>query len=166
MSVSTTDRIRKTVVLRAPVERVWRAISDAKQFGSWFGFVFDGDFAAGKRMTGRIVPTTVDASVAKGQEKYAGRAVEITVDRIEPMRVFSYRWHPFALDPSVDYSSEPTTLVVFELAPVAEGTQLTITETGFDSIPSGRRNDAFEANDEGWAAQVHLIEKYLAQNPS
>jgi uncharacterized protein YndB with AHSA1/START domain len=159
---SGTDRIEKKVLLRAPVERVWRAISDAKQFGSWFGVKFDGPFAAGKSLIGRIVPTTVDPEVAKMQEAYAGTRFEFSIDRIEPMRYFSFRWHPYAVDPAVDYSKEPTTLVAFELEEVADGTRLTITESGFDRIPLERRAIAFARNEQGWTAQAALIEKYLA----
>jgi uncharacterized protein YndB with AHSA1/START domain len=159
----TTDRIEKTVLLRAPHDRVWRAITDAKQFGTWFGVELDGPFAAGQRITGRIVPTQVDAAVAKEQEPFTGLAVEWTVDRIEPMRVFSFRWHPFAVDPKVDYSREPTTLVMFELEEVPGGTRLTITESGFDQIPLERRAKAFAANEGGWAAQAELIALYLAR---
>jgi uncharacterized protein YndB with AHSA1/START domain len=160
--MSTTDRIEKKVLLRAPRERVWRAISDAKQFGSWFGVEFDAPFAPGARMSGRMTPTQVDAAVAKMQAPYAGMAFDCTIDRIEPIRLFSFRWHPFAIDPEVDYSHEPTTLVVFELADAEGGTQLTITESGFDGIPLERRARAFGANSDGWAKQIELITKYLA----
>ena len=158
-----TDRIQKRVVLRAPLERVWPAVSDATQFGSWFGVAFDGPFAAGRVMRGKVVPTTVDAEVAKTQEAYAGAAFDFTVERIEPMTLFSFRWHPFAVDPKVDYSGEPTTLVTFELQTVAGGTQLTVTETGFDGIPAARRARAFEMNHQGWSAQIKLVEKYVAR---
>lgn len=158
---TTTDRIEKKVLLRAPRERVWQAISDAKQFGTWFGVEFDGPFVAGARMTGKIRPTKVDPEVARMQEPYSGMAFEYTVDRVEPMRLFSFRWHPFAIDPKVDYSSEPTTLVVFELEEVPGGTQLTITESGFDRIPLERRARAFGANAEGWTKQIELIQKYV-----
>src|SRR5690242_9001055 len=157
----TTDRIEKKILLRAPLDRVWRAISDAREFGAWFGVAFDGPFVAGARLTGRMTPTRADPEVAKAQEAYAGMRFEFTVDRIDPMRLFSFRWHPFAIDPEVDYSKEPTTLVVFELEEVAGGTQLTITETGFDSIPLERRAKAFAANEGGWAKQVDLIAKYV-----
>ena len=157
----TTDKIEKRVVLRAPRERVWNAISDSKQFGTWFGVDFDGPFVAGQRITGRMAPTKVDAEIARMQEPYKGMAFDYTIDRIEPMRLFSFRWHPFAIDPKVDYSNEPTTLVVFELEEVAGGTQLTITETGFDSIPLERRAKAFAANEGGWAKQIDLIAKYV-----
>jgi uncharacterized protein YndB with AHSA1/START domain len=160
---SSTDRIEKSVVLRASRERVWRAISDSKQFGSWFGVGFDGPFVAGKSIVGKMVTTTVDAEVAKRQEAYKGHRFEFVVDRVEPMRLFSFRWHPFAMDSAVDYSKEPTTLVVFQLDEVAGGTKLTVTESGFDQIPIERRAKAFAANEGGWAAQMKLIEKYLAQ---
>ncbi len=159
---TNTDHIEKKVLLRAPRERVWRAISDSRQFGSWFGVALDGPFVAGKSVTGRIVPTTVDAEVAKTQEPYEGFSFEFVVDRIEPMRLFSFRWHPFAVDSGVDYSKEPTTLVVFELEEVSGGTMLTIIESGFDRIPLERRAKAFAANEQGWTAQAMLLEKYLA----
>jgi uncharacterized protein YndB with AHSA1/START domain len=160
--VSSTDRIVKRVFLRAPQERVWRAISEARQFGAWFGLQFDGEFAAGKPISGVIVPTKADPEVAKTQEKYSGMKVGFIVDRIEPMRLFSFRWHPFGIDPNYDYSKEPTTLVEFTLEPKDGGTQLTIVESGFDAIPIERRSDAFEADDEGWEAQAKMIAKYLA----
>jgi uncharacterized protein YndB with AHSA1/START domain len=159
---AATDRIEKRILLRAARERVWRAISDAAEFGSWFGVRFDGSFAPGARLTGRIAPTRVDAQVAKSQEPYAGKTFEIVVDRVEPMRLFSFRWHPFAVDAAVDYSQEPATQVVFELEEAPEGTWLTITESGFDRIPLARRAAAFAANEQGWQAQTRLIEKYLA----
>jgi uncharacterized protein YndB with AHSA1/START domain len=157
-----TDRIEKRIVLNAPRERVWRAISDSKEFGAWFGVAFEGPFAAGARMTAKIVPTTVDAEVARSQKPYEGRTFEITVDRMEPMRLLSFRWHPFAVDPGVDYSKEPTTLVTFELKEAPGGTALTITESGFDGIPLARRAKAFASNEQGWTAQTRLIEKYLS----
>jgi len=160
--VSDKNRVEKKVLLQAPLVRVWRAVSDARQFGAWFGVAFDGPFVTGARMVGRIVPTQVDEEVAKLQKPYEGRAFEVTVDRIEPERLFSFRWHPFAIDPAVDYSSEPATLVVFELQEVEGGTRLTITESGFDAIPLARRAQAFTANEGGWAHQAKLIEKHLS----
>jgi len=159
---TATDRIEKKVVLRAPRERVWKAISDARQFGTWFGVEFDGPFVAGAAMKSRITPTKVDPEVAKMQEQYSGMAFDCTIERIEPMRLFSFRWHPFAIDAGVDYSKEPTTLVTFELEEVPGGTQLTITETGFDKIPLERRAKAFEANAGGWTHQIDLLTRYLA----
>jgi uncharacterized protein YndB with AHSA1/START domain len=159
---TSSDRIVKTVLLRAPLERVWRAISEAPQFGAWFGVAFDGPFVEGAKLLGRIVPTQADAEVAKTQEPYRGAKFEIVVDRIEPMRRFCFRWHPFAVDPEVDYSKEPMTLVAFDLEEAAGGTRLTITESGFDSLPASRRATAFSMNEQGWTAQATLVEKYLS----
>ena len=158
----TDDRIVKKTLLRATRERVWRAVSDAKEFGAWFGVEFDAPFTVGARMRGKIVPTKADEEVAKLQKPHEGKTFEVTIDRIEPERLFSFRWHPFAVDPAYDYSSEPTTLVVFEMEQVAEGTLLTITESGFDRIPLARRAQAFTANEGGWTHQSKLIEKYLS----
>lgn len=164
MPVVSSDRIEKTILLRAPRSRVWRALTDSQQFGTWFGVKFDEPFRPGTFQRGVIVPTTVDADVARAQQPYAGRAFEITVDQIEPERLFSFRWHPFAIEPDVDYSAEPTTLVSFTLEEVAEGTMLTVVESGFDRIPLERRATAFTANEQGWSMVVTLIEKYLASN--
>ncbi len=163
MSAVVPDRIEKQVLLNAPLARVWRAITDSQEFGRWFGVRFDGPFVPGARMAGRITPTTVDPSVAEMQQPYEGLAFEVTVDRIEPETLFSFRWHPGAVDPSIDRSNEPTTLVEFRLEPVADGVRLTIIESGFDGIPIARRAQAFAMNEGGWAAQTRLIEKYLAQ---
>lgn len=159
---TSTDRIEKRVLLRASIERVWRAISDADEFGRWFGVRFDGPFAAGSRAVGRITPTTADPEIAAMQEPHAGTPFEITVERIEAPRHLSFRWHPFAVDSEVDYAMEPTTLVSFDLEAAPGGTLLTIRESGFDRIPLARRAQAFESNEQGWAAQATLIEKYLA----
>lgn len=163
MPAVNTDRIEKKVLLRAPRARVWRALTDAEEFGKWFGVKFDGPFTPGALRLGIIVPTTVDADVAKAQQPYEGMPFEITVDRIEPERLFAFRWHPFAVERGVDYSSEPTTLIVFALEEVANGIMLTVTESGFDRIPLARRAKAFVANEQGWTMQVKLIEKHLAQ---
>jgi len=162
----STDRIEKKVLLQSTRERVWNAVSDAAQFGRWFGVAFDGPFVERTRVTGRIVPTTVDAEVAAQQKAFEGIPFEFWIERIEPMRRISFRWHPFAIEPGVDYSSEPTTLIEFELADAAGGILLTITESGFDAIPLARRARAFAANDGGWTAQTRLIAKYLALAPA
>ncbi len=156
------DRIHKEVVLAAPLTRVWRAISDARELGAWFGCELDGDFVAGQQMTGRIRPTEADPEVAKLQEPHTGKPFTIWVERIEPERVFAFRWHPFAIEPGVDYSAEPTTLVEFTIEAVPGGTKLTITESGFSRIPLARRAAAFTANDGGWSHQATLVAKYLA----
>lgn len=157
------DRIEKQVTLNAPLSRVWRAITDSTEFGRWFGVRFDAPFVPGARIVGRITPTIADPQVAEMQKPYEGMAFDITIDRIEPETLFSFRWHPAAIDPQVDYSSEPTTLVEFRLEPAAGGVRLTIVESGFNRIPLARRAQAFTMNEGGWAAQSMLIQKYLAQ---
>ena len=160
----TANSIQKKTVLRAPIGRVWRAVSDARAFGAWFGVEFEEPFVAGSKLKGRIVPTQVDPEVAKLQEPHAGTPFEWSVEKIEPERAISFRWHPFAIEKGHDYSSEPTTLIVFELEEVADGTRLTITESGFDGIPLERRAKAFTANEGGWEHQLKLVEKYLARH--
>jgi uncharacterized protein YndB with AHSA1/START domain len=162
MAAVTTDRIEKQVLLRAPHARVWRALSDAREFGTWFGMKFNGPFTPGALVAGVIVPTAVDAEVARAQRPYEGTPFEITIDRIEPERLFAFRWHPFAVEPGIDYSREPTTLIEFLLEDVPEGVLLTVTESGFDRVPPERRAKAFAANEGGWTIQMRLIEKYLA----
>ena len=157
-----TDRIEKTILLDAPRERVWRAISDAAQFGMWFGVAFDGPFVEGARVTGKMVPTKVDAEVAKMQEPFRGHPFEFFVERIEPSRRFAFRWRPFAIEPGVDYSAEPMTLVEFLLEEAEGGVLLKISESGFDGIPLARRAKAFAANEGGWTKQALLVAKYLA----
>lgn len=160
----STDRIEKQALLAAPLARVWEAVSNAGEFGVWFGVTFDGPFVADRPLFGRITPTRVDDDVARAQEPYAGTVFEIVVDRVEPMHRFSFHWHPFAIDPNFDYASEPMTLVTFALAEANGGTLLTITETGFDQLIEARRAKAREMNDQGWAAQMTLITKYLAKH--
>jgi uncharacterized protein YndB with AHSA1/START domain len=156
-----TDRIEKKVLLKAARGRVWRALTDSGEFGSWFGARFAGPFVVGGTLRGVIVPTTVNAEVAAAQKPYEGTTFEITVERMEAERLFSFRWHPFAVERGVDYSAEPTTLVEFALAEVAGGVMLTVTESGFDAIPLSRRAKAFTANEQGWSMVVRLIEQYL-----
>ncbi|MDT5244630.1 MAG: hypothetical protein QOD36_2006 [Mycobacterium sp.] len=158
----TTDRIEKEVLLRAPLERVWQAISDADEFGRWFGVRFDGLFVPGTSITGVITPTTVDEAVAKMQEPHAGKSDTWAIVAVEPKRRLAFRWHPFGVEEGVDYSQEPTTLVEFTLAETTDGVLLRIVESGFDKIPAERRASAFEANSEGWAKQTELVSKYLA----
>ena len=156
-----TDRIEKKVLLRASRERVWRAISDARQFGTWFGVEFEDEFVAGRTLKGRMVPTKMDAEVAKSQEAYAGVEFVIVVDRIDPMSLFSFRWHPYELEPDRDPMREPMTLVTFVLDEAADGIMLTITESGFDAVPLEKRAQAFASNEQGWEIQSRLIEKYV-----
>jgi uncharacterized protein YndB with AHSA1/START domain len=150
--MTDTDRIEKKVVLRAPRSRVWRAISDAEQFGEWFRVKLDGKFVEGKSISGKML-----------HKGYEDAKFEIEIERIQPETYFSYRWHPYALDAKVDYSKEPTTLVEFRLEDATDGTALTILETGFDGIPLARRAEAFRMNDGGWTSQVRNIENYVTR---
>ena len=149
-STSTTDQIRKDVFLRAPRSRVWQALSDATRFGEWFGVRFEGPFRAGERVRGQM--TKGDCS---------STTFDIWIDAIEPETRFSFRWHPHAVDPDVDYSHEPTTLVEFQLADEGEGTALTLIESGFDAIPESRRAKAFGMNDGGWTHQAKALQEYV-----
>jgi uncharacterized protein YndB with AHSA1/START domain len=158
-----TDCIEKHILLRAPISRVWRALSDSTEFGAWFGVKFDRPFAPGAKMRAVVTPTKVNADVAEAQKKYEGIVFEITVEQIEPERLFSFRWHPGAIDPAIDYSVEPTTLVAFTLEQKADGVLLTVTESGFDQIPLARKAKAFTSNEQGWSMQMTLIEAYLDQ---
>src|SRR2546429_8670108 len=147
----TTDRIEKEIVLRAPRSRVWRALANAEEFGSWFGMKLEGTFAPGGRVHGQITLT------GHGQV-----TIEMAIERMDPESRMSYRWHPYAVESGVDYSSEPTTLVEFHLVEVAGGTKLTVVESGFDRIPAARRAEALRMNDSGWAEQLENIARYVA----
>jgi len=150
-SQPSTDRIRKSIILKAPRSRVWRALTDAAEFGQWFGARLSGRFAPGQRMRGPITAP-----------EYAHLSFEVIVERMEPERLFSWRWQPGG-DPDVD-PAEPMTLVVFELEEVPEGTRLTVTESGFDRIPIARRSKAYRENDEGWRGQLENLTGYLARS--
>lgn len=156
------NQIEKKIILKATQEKVWRAISESGRFGMWFGVEIDGPFIAGEEASGRIAPTKVDPEVAQQQQPYSGASWRVVVERIEPMRLFSFRWHPFAIDSGYDYSKEPMTLVTFELTEIEGGVLLTITESGFEQLPATRRTKAIKANAAGWEHQTNLIEKYLA----
>ena len=145
-----TDRIEKNVLLRAPRSRVWQALADAKQFGEWFGMTVHGEFEPG---------ATVRCAIVGGP--YDGFSAPLVVERVEPEVLFSFRWHPYAVDRNVDYSAEPMTLVTFELADAPGGTRLRIVETGFDAIPAARRATARRMNDHGWSEQANNIERYV-----
>jgi uncharacterized protein YndB with AHSA1/START domain len=147
----STDRIEKKIVLRAPMSRVWRALTNAQEFGAWFGVKLQGAFTAGARVQGQI---TIPG--------YEHVTMDITIVRLDPERYFSWRWHPNAVEPGVDYSAEPTTLVEFQLEEIAGGTRLTVVESGFDGIPLARRAQAFEANEGGWAAQLENIGRHVS----
>ena len=148
---TSTDRIAKRVVLRAPRARVWRALTNAAEFGTWFRVKLEGAFTEGRTVRGRL---TIPG--------YEHVTLEMLVERIDPERYFSYRWHPYAVDPAVDYSAEPTTLVEFNLEETDGGTALTIVESGFDRIPLARRAEAFRMNDNGWDGQIKQLARYVA----
>lgn len=150
MAKTPTDRIEKQTLLRAPRSRVWRALTQAKEFGAWFRVELDGDFAVGKRVKGRVT-----------YPGYEHVTFEVQVERMEAERLFSFRWHPHAIDPEVDYSKEPTTLVEFRLEEAEGGTSLTVVESGFDRIPASRRDQAFRMNTQGWAIQLENIARHV-----
>jgi uncharacterized protein YndB with AHSA1/START domain len=152
MSMTDTDRIEKKMILQASRSRVWRAIATAGEFGAWFGVKLDGAFADGATVRGKIT-----------SPGYEHLTLEMLVERLEPERYFAYRWHPYAITPGVDYSTEPTTLVEFRLDESNSGTVLTIVESGFDRIPVERRAEAFRMNDGGWTEQMKNIERYVSQ---
>jgi len=150
--MAETDRIEKKVMLRAPRSRVWCAITDAQEFGTWFLVKFEGPFLEGAAIRGKIT-----------HPGYEHLTMELEIERIQPETYFAYRWHPYAVDPAVDYSAEPTTLVEFHFEDTGQGTLLTIVESGFDRIPLERREKAFRMNDNGWGQQARNIEQYVAR---
>ncbi|MGB2604030.1 MAG: SRPBCC family protein [Candidatus Sulfotelmatobacter sp.] len=149
------DRIEKRIELKAPISRVWRALTDYQEFGEWFRVKLEGPFVPGQISRGQITHP--------GYEHVKWEAV---VQKMEPERLFSFTWHPYSVDPKQDYSQEPPTLVEFRLEKTgAGGTLLLLTESGFDKIPSGRRAEAFRMNDGGWTQQMRNIESHVAQTP-
>jgi uncharacterized protein YndB with AHSA1/START domain len=146
------NQIEKRIEIAAPVSRVWQALTDSRQFGEWFRVKMDGPFVAGQPLSGQIT-----------HPGYEHLRMEMMVKAIEPEKFFSYTWHPYAIDPKVDYTKEEPTLVEFRLQPIAGGTLLTVTESGFDRIPSARRAQAFKSNDGGWAQQMKNIEAYVSK---
>ncbi len=152
MSTNTTDRIEEKIFLRVPRARVWRALTTADEFGDWFGVKLAGKFAPGASVKGAL---TV--------EGYEGTPFELVVERMEPPALFSWHWHPYAVKPGVDYSTEPPTHVVYELEEGPGGTLLSVSEVGFDAIPAARRAEAYRMHEEGWAEQMKSIERYLAR---
>ena len=152
MTQSSTDRIEKRIELKASPARVWRALTDSREFGEWFRVSLEGPFVPGRVTRGRIT-----------YPGYEHLVMEATVVTMEPERLFSIRWHPYAVDPKADYSKEPPTLVEFRLERMSAGTLLLVTESGFDAIPAARRDEAFRMNSDGWAQQLKNIEAYVAK---
>jgi uncharacterized protein YndB with AHSA1/START domain len=149
---TSTDRIERQIRIKAPRAKVWRALADAESFGAWFGVSLKGKrFVAGEPCEGPIT-----------YPGYEHLVWNVVVERVEPERLLSFRWHPYAVDPQVDYSQEPTTLVTFELEEIPEGTLLRLVESGFDRIPAHRRPEAFRMNSGGWDMQMQNIDAYVA----
>jgi len=148
------DRIERKILIAAPLARVWRAVSDAAEFGQWFRVRLQGAFRAGSTVFGQI-----------SYPGYEHLKVEMQIVEVVPERYFSYRWRPNAVDPDHDYSAEPMTLVEFTLeeAAKAESTWLTITESGFSRLPPERRAEAFRNNAAGWSEQLKNIERHVAK---
>jgi uncharacterized protein YndB with AHSA1/START domain len=150
---ASTDRIERRVLIKSPIARVWRAISDAAEFGGWFGVDFKGQtFVPGKHVQGKIT-----------YPGYEHLTMDVLIESIVPQRLLSFRWHPAAIDPTVDYSKEPTTLVVFELEEAQGGTMLSLVESGLDQIPLERRATVFRLNSQGWEEQMENIKKHVAK---
>jgi uncharacterized protein YndB with AHSA1/START domain len=150
MDKKTTDRIEKNILLRAPRSRVWRALTDTQEFGTWFRAKLDGKFEVGKRIRGQIT-----------YPGYEHLSMDVTVEKMEAEKLFSYRWHPGATQVGTNYDEEPTTLVEFHLEDEAGGTRLTIVESGFDRLPRERRDEAFRSNDQGWTEQLKNIQGHV-----
>ena len=151
----SNDRIGRQIFLKAPPSTVWHALSSAPSFGDWFGVALKGKtFAAGQRVQGYIT-----------HPGYEHLAWDVLIVEMAAERLLSFRWHPYAIDPAVDYSKEPATLVEFRLEPVEGGTLLRLVESGFDNIPVSRRSEAFRMNSNGWDEQMKNIEKYVAAHP-
>jgi uncharacterized protein YndB with AHSA1/START domain len=147
-----TDRIEKKIVLNSPRTRVWKALTNSNEFAEWFRLKLQDPFEVGKVIRGHVT-----------HPGYEHLKVEMTIKRIEPEDLFSYSWHPYPIDPNVDYSKETPTLVEFRLQDVPEGTLLTVVESGFDQIPAARRDEAFRMNSDGWGAQLDNIQGYVAR---
>jgi uncharacterized protein YndB with AHSA1/START domain len=145
-----TNRIEKSIALNAPVDRVWRALTDSAEFGEWFRVKLDGPFVVGQLITGRLA-----------YPGYEHLVWEATITRMESPRLFAFTWHPYAVDPEVDYSQETPTLVEFTLEPTPEGTRLVVVESGFDKIPAGRRDEAMRRDESGWETQTRNIKAHV-----
>ena len=152
MTTTAQDRIERQIALSVPRQRVWQALTDSKQFGEWFRINLKGSFQVGTSIQGNM--------------QYPGWehvVVEFTPEKIEPETLFSYRWHPYAIDPATDYSHEPTTLVEFHLKDDNGGTLLTVIETGFSKLPASRRDEAFRMNENGWKGQLGNLQSYVEE---
>ena len=170
----SSDQIQKTIILRAPISRVWHAIANAKEFGRWFGIDLDGEFVIGKPVIGSFNVAIDEAAIFEHQRNLGIPPAKIklptkafvfcTAERIEPEHYFSFRWIPYGIDAEIDPETEPTTLVEFRLEKAAAGTLLTIVESGFDRVPVHRRERAYRMNEGGWAAQARNIQNYVEKS--
>lgn len=149
--ITTTDRIEKQVDLRAPVARVWRALTDHREFGEWFRVDLPSPFVAGRTTRGRIT-----------HPGYEHLGFEVEVQEMRENELFAFHWHPYAVDPDIDYSAEPPTRVEFRLEEIEGGTRLRVTESGFDALPEERRHEAFRMNEDGWTQQMQNIAEHVA----
>jgi uncharacterized protein YndB with AHSA1/START domain len=147
-----TNRIDKRIEVKAPVSRVWRALTDYQQFGEWFCAKMDGPFLPGQVVRG--------VTTYPGHE---GHQFDVVVQKIEPERLFSFTWHPYAVDTKIDYSKEPPTLVEFKLEQTEDGTVILLSESGFEKVPESRRLEAFRKNDEGWTEMIESLANYVTK---
>lgn len=156
MTATSTDRIDKQIHINASIDRVWRALTDYREFGQWFGVQLDEPFAVGQKSVGKFTKTC--------GEHEGDLLFQVTVQKIEPKTYFSYHWHPFAVEPDVDYDSETPTLVEFTLESDGQGTLLKVSESGFDAIPAHRRDEAFRMHGHGWEVQMDNINSHVTKN--
>ena len=154
-TTTSTDRIEKHVTFDAPRARVWRALTDVEQFNQWFGCAITEPFKPNTDVQGKMT-----------SKNYSHVTITLSIKKMEPEKFFSFRWHPYAIEPGVDYSNEATTLVAFTLEDAPNGTNLTIVESGFDAIPESRRAKAFSMNSAGWDGQARNLAKFLAETAS
>ncbi len=147
-----SDRIEKEVLISAPQDKVWRALTDHEQFGQWFRMKLDGPFVAGAASHGQIT-----------HPGYEHVKVLMKIEAIQPQDYFAYRWHPYAVRMDYDYSVEPTTLVEFSLSEQDGATLLRVVESGFDRIPAERRDEDFRMNEGGWKGQTGNIKRFVEE---
>lgn len=169
--MKSTERVEVRVILAAPVSRVWRAITTASEFGSWFGVALTSDFAPGKTVRATFSGELDEKSIVAHQTMVGLEPSKIRlpdentdfceVVRVEPKRHFSFQWIPYGIDAEADPKTESPTLVEFALEPSTEGTQLTIVESGFDRVPAHRRDRAFRMNQRGWMIQAQNLKRYV-----
>lgn len=157
------DRIEKSVLIRAPRDRVWKALTDSREFGRWFGARFEGPFVAGRAVRGVLTPSELATAEETASHPYLGQPMVFEVDRIEPPRRFSYRWHPLEGGADPAGSAGPSTLVEFTLEEERDGTRLTVVESGFSAIPAAHRTPTYKSHEGGWSVQVQRVRVHIEQ---